>query len=171
MATPPKKRKPKDLNPRQRVFVKKLVQGSTLTAAAISAGYNTNNPGQAGSQALKQIKAAGHFLDLLDAKGLSDDVLIDKYLIPALEACNKKVTVHPDGRVDVETFPIWSAKIRALELLARIKGLEKAPEAIKADTVRVVLIDRNMRPPLRPSGPAIDIPTLKTPEAIPDADA
>ena len=89
-------RKNKPLNPRQQKFVKTLAKGASLTDAAIEAGYSSRNPGQSGFQALRQIR--GRVPDLLEKHGLGEEMLIEKYLKPLLEA-EETVFFQKDGKV------------------------------------------------------------------------
>jgi phage terminase small subunit len=59
----------KQLKPRQVAFVKNLVDGMTITEAARKAGYSRKCPGQAGYQALQNLKLK--MPELLDRLGLS----------------------------------------------------------------------------------------------------
>lgn len=76
--------------------MKTLAKGANLTDAAIEAGYSSRNPGQSGSQALRQIR--GRVPDLLERHGLGEEVLIEKYLKPLLEA-QETVFFQKDGKV------------------------------------------------------------------------
>jgi hypothetical protein len=81
-------RKKRKLTTRQQAFVKELAQGKTLTQAAKTAGYTDKNPAQAGYQALAQLR--GRVPELLERHGLGEEVLIEKYLLPLLEATETK---------------------------------------------------------------------------------
>ena len=73
---------------RQQTFVKELAPGKTLTQAAKTAGYSDKNPAQSGYQALAQLR--GRVPELLERHGLGEEVLIEKYLLPLLEANETK---------------------------------------------------------------------------------
>lgn len=116
-----KKKKPTGLRPRQRKFVQALANGAnSLGQAAIEAGYSDKNPRQTGSQVLKGIQAK--MSDILDRHGLTDDVLIDKYLRPLLSA-NIVRAFAPQGKV------IYSKKMadndtrrQTLDMAFKLKG-------------------------------------------------
>lgn len=84
MPKKPKAKKVKKLTVRQRELIKNIGRGMSVSRAAVRAGYTDKAPRQAGHQALEQIKRS--MPELLDAKGLTDDALIDNYLRPGLEA-------------------------------------------------------------------------------------
>jgi hypothetical protein len=60
-----------ELKPRQVALVKNLVVGMTITEAARRAGYSRKCPGQAGYQALQNLKLK--MPELLDRLGLRPD--------------------------------------------------------------------------------------------------
>jgi hypothetical protein len=153
--------KKKKLTHKQRALVKNVAKGMSQGAAAKAAGY-TNRPYQAGHQALEQIAKSGAGADLLDRFGLTDDVLVNKYLKPLLEAHETKFFAK-DGIV-VSCFDVidLNTRIRALDIAFRIKGSYKAEQENVAGVVKCLIIDRSHRPP-RPA--AIDIPTLKEADA------
>jgi hypothetical protein len=154
MADKPKKKR--KLTPRQRNLIKRVAGGATLTDAAIAAGYKSTSPAQAGHQAMQQIAKSGLGADLLDRFGLTDEVLVERYLKPLLEAHETKFFAK-DGLV-VTCFDVVDLVTRryALDMCFRLKGKYKAEEENTAQGVKVFLIDRSTRPPR----PAINIPTL-----------
>jgi Terminase small subunit len=82
----PKKsgKKRKKATPRQMKLIEERAKGKSYSEAAIAAGYSEKNARQSGYQALQQLR--GRVPDLLDRHGLSEEVLIDKYLRPLLTA-------------------------------------------------------------------------------------
>jgi hypothetical protein len=106
------KRKP---NARQQKFVKALAEGKTLTQAAKEANYSSKNPGQSGYQALAQLR--GRVPELLERHGLGEEVWIEKYLKPLLEAEETKFFKDGKVRINVEALAIRHASLRtAFEL-------------------------------------------------------
>src|SRR5260370_14114753 len=93
-------RKKRKLTTRQQAFVKELAKGRTLTDAAKAAGYKDKNPGQAGYQALAQLR--GRVPELLERHGLGEEVLIEKYLKPLLEPEETKFFKDGKVRINVE---------------------------------------------------------------------
>jgi hypothetical protein len=96
---------------------------------------------------MKRIQQSGVVDDLLDRYGLTDGILVEKYLKPLLKAKDLGI------------------RIRALDMAFRLKGLFKADAEAPVTGVRVILIDRGTRPPRKPP---IEIPTL-APEELKDA--
>jgi hypothetical protein len=142
---------------RDRIFVKKMAEGATQTDAAIAAGSKSKRPDDAGHRIMKRIQESGAGTSLLERFGLTDEVLITKYLLPLLKATRTEFFQF-EGRVsDSREVPDNTTRRIALEMAFKIKGLFKTDGDEPKTGVRVILIDRNMRPP-RP--PAITIPTL-----------
>ena len=83
-ADKPKKEAPPHLTARQRAFAMAYAQTHSETPAARIAGYSAKNPGQSGHQALEAITKK--MPDIMDCLGLSLKVLIEKHLIPLLNA-------------------------------------------------------------------------------------
>ena len=77
---------------RQVALVKNLVDGMTLTEAARRAGYSKKCPGQAGYQALQNLKLK--MPELFDRLGLSDVALIEKHLKSLLSTRTTKFFQH-----------------------------------------------------------------------------
>jgi hypothetical protein len=106
------KRKP---NAGQQKFVRELAKGKTLAQAAKEAGYSSKHPNQSGYQALTQLR--GRVPELLERHGLGEEVLIEKYLQPLLEAHETKFFKEGKVRIDVEALGIRHAALRtAFEL-------------------------------------------------------
>ena len=108
--------------PRQMKLIEERAKGKSYSEAAIAAGYSEKNARQSGYQAMQQLR--GRVPDLLDRHGLSEEVLIDKYLRPLLNANEAKF--FPGGiklgrkkiyHVNVEALGIRHASLRtAFEL-------------------------------------------------------
>jgi hypothetical protein len=147
-------RKNKPLNPRQQKFVKTLAKGASLTDAAIEAGYSSRNPGQSGFQALRQIR--GRVPDLLEKHGLGEEMLIEKYLKPLLEA-EETIFFQKNGkvrqRVNVAALGIRHSALRtAFELHGSYAPRD--PKEAEQFGIKVVVVDIP-RPPKH--HPAIDV--------------
>lgn len=152
--------KKKDLTPRQNKLVKALTKGGTLASAAIKAGYTSKHARQAGFQALEQIKM--RMPEILDQHGLTDNVLIDKYLLPLMNANStrffafrKEVERKKKGQKEpvIETVQViekrdvidWNAREAGLEMAFRLKGsyaAENDPKGSAGPTVIVIDIPR-----------------------------
>jgi len=149
-------RKNKPLNPRQQKFVKTLAKGASLTDAAIEAGYSSRNPGQSGFQALRQIR--GRVPDLLEKHGLGEEMLIENYLKPLLEA-EETVFFQKDGkvgqRVNVAALGIRHSALRtAFELHGSYAPRD--PKEAAQFGVKVIVLDMP-RPPRHQQNAVIDV--------------
>lgn len=114
-------KKKKTLRPRQRKFVEALAKGATtIGEAAIAAGYSDKNPGQSGYQALKGIQAK--MSDILDRHGLTDDVLIEKHLIPLLKAMTTKHFAHNGKVISKRDYKDNDTRRQTLDMAFRLKG-------------------------------------------------
>jgi len=100
---------------RQQKFVKELAKGKSLAQAAREAGYSDKNANQSGYQGLAQLR--GRVPKLLERHGLGEEVLIQKYLLPLLEAEETKFFKDGAKRINVEALAIRHAALRtAFEL-------------------------------------------------------
>ena len=86
-----------------------------MTQAAKAAGYSDKNPAQSGYQALAQLR--GRVPELLERHGLGEEVLIEKYLLPLLDAEETKFFNGGKKRINVQALGIRLAALRtAFEL-------------------------------------------------------
>jgi hypothetical protein len=95
-AKKPSEKKRNKPTPRQMKLVEERAKGKSYSEAAIAAGYSEKNARQSGNQAMQQLR--GRVPDLLDRHGLSEEVLIDKYLRPLLTA-KETIFFQKDGKV------------------------------------------------------------------------
>ena len=123
------KRKP---NARQQKVVKELAKGKTLTQAAEEAGYSGKNAAQSGYQALAQLR--GRVPDLLERHGLGEEVLIQKYLLPLLEAEETKFAISNSNAVIRREF----RKLR----FQMIDDMGSVRSAILHSAIRKLVCDR-----------------------------
>ena len=143
--------KPK-VNAKRAKFIDSLSKGSTVSDASNIAGYSPKNPRQSGYQVLEGIRKT--MPEALEAAGLTDTAIIDKYLRPLLNANETKYFAHLGKVVSQRTLKNWTARTNGLDILLRIKGAYvKPPDAPlpppqTAIGVRVVLV--NMPRPKRP---------------------
>ena len=129
------KRKP---NPRQQKFVHELASGKTLTQAAKNAGCSDKNPAQSGYQALAQLR--GRVPELLERHGLGEEVLIQKNLLPLLEAEETKFFKDGAKRINVEALTIRHAALRtAFELHG--SHAPRDPKEAAQYGVRIIRVD------------------------------
>ena len=131
-------RKKRKLTTRQQAFVKELAQGKTLTQAAKTAGYTDKNPAQAGYQALAQLR--GRVPELLERHGLGEEVLIEKYLLPLLEANETKFFNGGKKQIEVQALGIRHAALRtAFELHGSYAPRD--PKEAAQYGVRIIRVD------------------------------
>jgi hypothetical protein len=138
--------------PRQVALVKNLVVGMTITEAARRAGYSRKCPGQAGYQALQNLKLK--MPELLDRLGLSDVALIEKHLKPLLSARTTKFFQHGGKVIGKRVVIDNDARLRALDMVFKLRGsfLQADPKLADPTGVKVIIMDAQ-RPP-RPAGVA-----------------
>lgn len=108
------------LNARQTQLVKELAKGKSITQAGIAAGYSAKHARQNAHQALEGIRAK--MSDVLDRHGLTDDVLIDKYLRPLLSANTTKHFAHQGKVVSARTYKDNETRRQSLDMAFRLKG-------------------------------------------------
>ena len=119
------------LTPQQRMLVKHLLKGMSITDAAIKAGYSEKYAGQCGSQALEAIRQK--MPQILDNAGLTDKALVEKYLKPALEA-NETTFAKFQGKItDSKDCISWGPRLNALDVAFNLKG-SYAPKASQGNT-------------------------------------
>jgi hypothetical protein len=131
--------KKKKLAPRARKFVQGLAKGMTQKDAAIAAGYPAKNARQSAYQVMQAVQSK--MPDLMNRAGLTDDVLIDKYLLPLMNAketkffpyrteetkiikVGKKETPVTEKVQVIEKREViaWGPRRDGLELAFRVKG-------------------------------------------------
>lgn len=112
-------RKPK-LTPQQKLLVKHLIKGMSITDAALKAGYSPNCPGQVGSQALEAIRLK--MPEVLEKAGLTDESLIENYLKPALQATETKFAQFEGQFSDEKEVLAWGPRLTALDIAFNLKG-------------------------------------------------
>lgn len=152
-----KKRKPQ-LSRKEQTLVKELAKGKgTITQgeAAVIAGYSPKNPGQSAHQALESIRSK--MPEVLDRHGLTDDVLIEKHLIPLLGAKITKHFAHHGKVKDKREYADHDTRRQTLDMAFKLKG-SYAPKT-----------DEEARISQQFMGPTVlilDIPRPKRPDAV-----
>ncbi len=122
--------KPKrQLTPQQRLLVKNLTKGMTITDAALKAGYSEHCPGQVGHDALKAIRLK--MPEVLERAGLTDESLVEKYLKPALQATETKFAQFEGQFTDEREVLAWGPRLTALDMVYNLKG-SYAPKQVEA---------------------------------------
>jgi hypothetical protein len=151
MAT--KKSGKKKLTPRQQAFVKNLAKGASQKDAFIAAGYKAKHPDQGAHQALKQIQ--GKVPQIMDQMGLTDHFLIEKYLVPLLEAEETKFFKEGSKRINVAALGI---RHTALDTAFKLRGsyTPRDPAEGAQFGVKVIVLDMP-RPPKHQQNAVIDV--------------
>jgi len=129
------------LTARQRAFALAYAQTHSETKAALIAGYSAKNPGQSGHQALQALFKK--MPDIMDRHGLSLEVLIEKHLIPLLNAQITKFATKAGKFTDWVDVPDNSTQLKALDIAFRLHGAYATNEEARKDAngVRVVVLD------------------------------
>lgn len=132
-----KKRRNRELSTRQKKYVEARLEGQSKSDAAITAGYSAKNAGQSGYQVEKAI--AGRTRELMDDIGLTARLLIEKHLIPLLDATEtkffpwRKVTKHKTEQIiDEREVAALGTQIQALDMAFRLRG-DYAPKQIDTE--------------------------------------
>jgi hypothetical protein len=146
-AEPQKKR----INSRQHAFLKAYAKGKTLKEAALQAGYSPKNAAQSGFQALKGVQS--RIPELMDEVGLSDRVLIEKYLKPLLEAEETKFFAIRNRLVSRNVIA-HGIRHTALDTAFKLRGsyAPRNPKEAEQFGIKVVVVDIP-----RPPRNAIDV--------------
>jgi hypothetical protein len=113
----------------------------TITDAALASGYSKNNPCRVGSQAIERIRVAAP--ELLARHGLDDDALIEKHLIPLLNAEETKFFAHEGKVTDQRNVAALGIRDSALDKTLKIRGLYSNPNqdsSSKPTDVRIVVV-------------------------------
>ena len=97
--------------------MKSLARGASQKDAFIAAGYKAKHPDQGAHQALKQIQ--GKLPQIMDQMGLTDHLLIEKYLVPLLEAEETKFFKEGSKRIKVQAL---GTRLSALDMAFKLKG-------------------------------------------------
>jgi hypothetical protein len=136
--TNPENKRP---TPRQLALLKNLSMGCSITEAARKAGYSEKWPGQAGYQALQNLKVK--MPELLDRLGLNEAMLIEKHLKPLLRAQTTKFFQH-DGKVrDKRVVAANEIRLQALDMAFRLRGsyAPKGAQPAEQRGVTVIVLD------------------------------
>jgi hypothetical protein len=148
-----KKSGKKKLTPRQHAFVKNLAKGASQKDAFIAAGYKAKHPDQGAHQALKQIQ--GKVPQIMDEMGLTDHLLIEKYLVPLLDAEETKFFNEGKKRINV---PALGIRHTALDTAFKLRGsyASRNPKEAEQFGAKVIVLDMP-RPPKHPQNAVIDV--------------
>ena len=166
----PRKKKHR-LTAKQQELIRQLAKTKHLGKAAIEAGYSPKNATQSAAQALAAIQKTAP--ELLAKHGLDDDSLIEKHVIPLLNAEETKFFTLPvgkgkDRRLQIESRKTanWTARQNGLDMAFKIRGLYVREQENKGPEFSVVMIDASNRPDcsaMRRAQPKIEVPGLNAP--------
>jgi hypothetical protein len=164
----PRKKKRRELTAKQRAMIKALAKTRHIGKAALKAGYSPKNPDQSGHQALQAIQKAAP--ELLAKHGLDDDSLIEKHLLPLMNAKETKFFSIPVGRGKTRTLQIhhrdtisWNARKEGLDMAFKIRGMYVREAENKGPEFTVIIINAENRPDwakMRAAQKTIDVPGL-----------
>jgi len=134
----------KKLTLKEKKLLKGVVEGMSLKDAALSAGYSDKNPSQSAGQALKCIEDKDP--DLFVRNGLDDDAFLQQHVIPAMRAEQTQLATFEGRFSDERKVEAWTARMNAIGLIARMKGMIKEKESGSNLGVKVVIINGANRP-------------------------
>jgi hypothetical protein len=129
----------RELTAKQRALVRALAKTKHLGKAAIEAGYSPKNATQSAAQALASIRKTAP--GLLAKHGLDDDSLIEKHLIPLLQAQETKYFAYTrqGKRLLLErNVAAHSIRANALDMAFKIRGLYVREQENKGPEFSVV---------------------------------
>ena len=144
--------KKRPLTPKQRAMAKHLLKGRSRTKAYQLAGYDGKDPRQGAHQVIAQIREK--MPDLMERVGLTDEILITKYLRPLLEAKETKFAQFEGSFTDRKDVIAWGPRERGLEMAFKLKGSFAVAPAAETTNAGVQVIILNSP---RPERPAIDV--------------
>ena len=124
----------------QTRLLEELPTSKTIGEAAVKAGYSSKNPGQTGYQALKALR--GRVPEILDRIGLDEETVIQKHLLPKLEA--KRVHYFPkDGEIVVQLSEDLDIQMQAIHRIFQLRGsyAPKDPKEAARYGVKIIKID------------------------------
>ena len=110
----------KGLSVRQRRFIAELAEGKTQRGAAAAAGYAYSS--SRGSTLLKSPNVREALGSELEAQGLTY-----RYLVARIKDLCEASDEREDGRIT----PSWIARLKGVEVLMRLLGVDKQVDAVK----------------------------------------
>ncbi len=152
-------RRPRQLTHRQKKLLKALPGAASVADAARQAGYSPKRADQSGYQALKQIAGNESIHELLQRHGLDDDIVIEEYLVPLMNATETRFFVCDGKVVSKRVVPAWSQRAKGLDIFGMIRGWYKTDQEEEAPRIRAVVMNMAHRPPWA-QPPPLQPPTL-----------
>lgn len=83
----------------------------------------------------------------MERDGLTGDTLIQKYLVPALNATEIKVAHHAGRFIYSKPVVAWGPRLSALDFAFRISGMYQTERESAKSSVKFVLANAENRPP------------------------
>lgn len=137
------------LTAKQSAFVIAFIRTQQKNKAALLALYSPKHPDQSGYQAFQAIQKK--VPDIMDRMGLTVPALIEKHLVPLLNAKTVKMAQDEGIFTDVVALDDNGSQLTALDIAFKLHGAYAAKEQIiqKASTVRAIIVDmpRPKKPP------------------------
>jgi hypothetical protein len=150
----------KKLTPWQHAFVKNLAKRASQKDAFITAGYKAKRPDQGAHQTLKQIQ--GKVPQIMGEMGPTDHVLIEKYLVPLLDAEEIKFFNEGKKRINLAALGI---RHTALDTAFKLRGSYAPRDSKEAEQfgIKVVVVDIPRNPLLPRRRSWVRVPSLPPP--------
>lgn len=108
------------LTPREKKFLKHLLEGKHSNKAAQLAGYSNKCLPQAAYQCLKSLERK--IPDIAERIGFNRLELLSKYLRPALEANETKFFANKGIVMDQRDVIAWGPRLDALDMAFKVTG-------------------------------------------------
>jgi hypothetical protein len=114
------------------------------TDAAIAAGYSKKFAGQSGHQALRQI--AKTWPERLDKVCGTPESVIEKYILPLMNATERKAFNHNGKIVYSKPIVAWGPRYNGLDIYCRIAGAYQDERKQETGPTQVI-INTNVKLP------------------------
>jgi hypothetical protein len=154
-ATPKVVKAKKMLTLKQASFAAALMKASTKREAAIIAGYSRKNIDQSANQAYNAILTKAP--EAMGQAGLSLPVIIERHLVPLLQATEVKLAQHKGQFTDFVELEDNTTRLVATNMAFKLLGAYPAEDPVLAakSTVDVIICDL---PRLNYGEEPIDVP-------------
>ena len=150
-----KKKKQPTLTQKQSRFAQALMQERNMSKAALLAGYSTKSVGKSAHQALQAIQKK--VPTIMDELGLSVNVLIQKHLVPLLNATTTKLATDEGEFTDYVDLEDNNARFNALDAAFRLHGAYAPKEQITRESSVMHVLINDIPAPRPPQQKVIDV--------------
>lgn len=137
------------LTRRQIAILKNLQEGRLTAEPAWRADYSEKNLAQPSQQRSRPTRLTPR--EVMDSLGLTDEVLVEKYLRPQLLATTTK-SMRGTGKVRQITVPDYSIRSKALDMIFRLIGAYSSKDQKPDEQFGVKVIVLDMPRPPKPTG-------------------